>query len=587
VKARRLPVLVVFAALIVAGVWAQQRADDEPVEVAQAPLEQLMAVAAPSDASSSTWFCAAGTATGDDEGQAEQTVIVANTSDRDLAVQLTAFSDDGDQAETELAVAARSRNSLTVSELLEAPDVAVLVEAPGGLVAVEHRVEGPHGSAVGPCASSAGTQWYFPSGSTRLGTRLLYAVFNPFPGEAAVDLTFATEEGSRSPVEYQNRPVPGGSVEVIDVTDVVTVRDQVATTVTTRTGRVVVEQLMITDGAEDWPESLSLTSGAPAAMSAWTFAGGVPLAEGVQESYVVFNPGQDVAEVDVEVLVDGTDVSNIVEPFAVSVRPGRAEVVSLTGDGRVPAGVGHQAVVRSVGGQPVVAVRVLSGGGTGDETAPVGTSITLGAPLVASQWIVGVAGLAGSDGGEVAIANPSPTQTAVLTVRTVEDGTAEPLEGYDGVSLAPLSRTLVDVGDLGDGTALAIEADAPLTVERSLRFADPGGFSSSVAVPVAGTVALPPTTSIDASAPTTVLGVPEPTDSVPTETVAPGTDVDAATPGTGPDTATDPGTGPDAGDGTAGGEGGGDTSSTTPPDSAPAGDGAGDGTETTTTTTGG
>ncbi|MCU0270689.1 MAG: hypothetical protein MUF83_18875, partial [Acidimicrobiales bacterium] len=65
-KARRLPVLVVFAALIVAGVWAQQRADDEPVEVAQAPLEQLMAVAAPSDASSSTWFCAAGTATGDD-----------------------------------------------------------------------------------------------------------------------------------------------------------------------------------------------------------------------------------------------------------------------------------------------------------------------------------------------------------------------------------------------------------------------------------------------------------------------------------------------------------------------------------------
>ena len=55
--------------------------------------------------------------------------------------------------------------------------------------------------------------------------------------------------------------VPGGSVVVKKVSDVVTESDQVATNVSVRSGRIVAEQVQTFDGRDGGPKGLTATRG--------------------------------------------------------------------------------------------------------------------------------------------------------------------------------------------------------------------------------------------------------------------------------------------------------------------------------------
>ena len=96
-------------------------------------------------------------------------------------------------------VAAHSRAEVRVSDEVDAPWAAALVETTGGEITVAHELSGPTGPSVSDCASTPSADWYFPAGTTRVGTDIWMALFNPFPGEATVDLSFDTDNGVRSP----------------------------------------------------------------------------------------------------------------------------------------------------------------------------------------------------------------------------------------------------------------------------------------------------------------------------------------------------------------------------------------------------
>ena len=89
----------------------------------------------------------------------------------------------------------RSRVEVRLGDVVAAPLAAAVVEAAGPGVAVEHRVSGPYGSDVAPCASFAAPTWHFAWGSTTRDARELVVLFNPFPSPATVDAIFTTEDG--------------------------------------------------------------------------------------------------------------------------------------------------------------------------------------------------------------------------------------------------------------------------------------------------------------------------------------------------------------------------------------------------------
>lgn len=485
----RWPALLLVPALI-AGALVVEGRDDEEAAASAVPAPVAMPTANAAGAASSTWYCAGGTATGTDEGAAEQTVVVVNAGGEPRQARLTAYPSEGATAVRTFEVPAHDRVDVPVSEVVAAPWAAALVEVDGGDVAVQHVLSGPQGRAVAPCASAPAASWYVPAGTTRPGTRMVLAVFNPFPGEAVVDVSFETDEGTtRRPQAFESLVVAGGSLVALEVTDVVTLRPELATTVVARSGRVVVDQVLIADGTGDDPASVAALLGAPEPATAWTFPDGIG-GVGYGERIVVQNPSPDPAEVDVQVVLDDPATNGVAEPFEVRVDAESYEVVDVFADGRVPTGVAHQVVVRSRNDVPVVTQRVVSGGA---DAALSGLSTTMGSPDVATRWLAPVASVDGAVTAAVVVSNPS-VQDAVVTVRAVTGGRFDVIEGLDGLTLPPAGRRVVELGADGLGLerlALDVGADRPVVVETRFGFEDPDGFSYVVATPVAGAVSAP------------------------------------------------------------------------------------------------
>ena len=201
---RRLPTLAVIALAVIALVVVDQSAKT-PVPRDVVATDALMPVASPPNAVSSAFFCAGGAATA---GAAfDTTVVVVNPGATPANVLITTYpaavSGDADgmaavaklkPVATNVAVAARSRAELRLAAVQASPFAAAVVETNDPDIAVERRVTNATGTQTSssPCASAPSESWYFPTGSTTRDARELLAVFNPFPVDAVVDVTFQT-----------------------------------------------------------------------------------------------------------------------------------------------------------------------------------------------------------------------------------------------------------------------------------------------------------------------------------------------------------------------------------------------------------
>jgi hypothetical protein len=367
---------------------------------------------------------------------------------------------------------AGGRASIRLADLVESPLAAALVEA-SAPVAVEHEVVGPDGRDAGPCASSAASEWHLAYGVTTRNAREVLVLFNPFASTATVDVTFATDDGRREPQRYQGLPIPAGGVIGLDVGEDVTRKGQVSTTVRARSGSLVVERLQSFDGSSGSRiRGLSVALASPEPLEAWGFATGI-IGNGRREWVVLYNPGDERAEVDVSVRTAGE--SSPPPPYGLTVRAGGYEVLEYGEDDRVPAGKGHVTIVRSSNGVPIVAERVLSTPGAPgwrepDSEATGGDiSATTGAAFADRRWVLGTLGRQDDEARDYLVAfNPDPEETAVLDVRGLVDGRlVEPPEHMD-LEVPPGERLEVRLGGaLGvAGAAILAEADLPLVVER-------------------------------------------------------------------------------------------------------------------------
>ncbi len=446
---------------------------------------QLEPVASGAGTRSSTWYSAAGTATGAPTGLAEQTVVIQNASSGPLGGRIEAVTDSGKTAARTFQVPARDHLDIRVSDLIVAPYASAVVEMAGGEVAVAHVLSGPTGSTTAACSSTPSANWYVPSGTTVPGTRQLLALFNPFPSDAVATVSFATDAGSRAPDSYDGLVVPGGQVTVLDVGTVVTLRTQLATTVAVREGRLIVDQLQSADGTNGTVKGLAVTPAAPSAAARWWFADG-PATAGAKTVMAVQNPGTNPVKVSVALRLDA---NGTVSPFVATVAPGGYALIDISGDGRVPVGVGFTALARSAGGQPIVVDRVVQ---AAPPAVPNGFDVALGSPALAQRWLIPVGSWPTADQATVIVTNSSATRPVTITLSTVAGGQAVPVSGTtrnETIAAGQRGGFAVPTGAGVAEASLQAVADGPVVVEERLTFGA-GGQSSALAVPVAPSATL-------------------------------------------------------------------------------------------------
>lgn len=516
----RLPVLVILLALVVGGVVVDRAEDAQEPAVETAEISPTAFPMAPADgAVTSTWFCAGGTA--DEEGFAAHVVTMLNTTSEALAVDLTVFPGivappvvdpeaeeldpeaEAEAAEEEpteeeptevvgapdepitehLEIGPRSRVRIALADVVVAPVASALVESTGDGLVVEHEVSSVHGIDAKPCATAASDEWHFAWGTTKREARELLVLFNPFPDDAIVEGVFSTEDTVREPGRFAGGlVVPARSTVGIDLGDDVTRRDEVAATLRTRAGRIVVDRIVRVD-EEDGERGLTVQLGVPEPQRAWVFPDGL-VSDTVSETYVVYNPTEELAEVEIAFTLDRAQQLGIPEPVDLSIAPGEHVTVDMGADGRIPAGVPHSAVVRSANQVPIVAEQVV---GSRDRVRR-GLAVTTGSPVEATEWTFAAGSTEEPSAQSLTMVNLDPQVLTEVDVVALVGGREVPVSELQDLVIEPGERLNVDLSPRianRPDLAVVVRATEPVVVERVLAQtgSEQRGISLAVGIP--------------------------------------------------------------------------------------------------------
>lgn len=491
---RRAPILIVVAGALVVGGLVDRAAGSGVPSSVTAQVVQPVPVAAPAAAYSSSWFCAgASTAPGPDTpGQ----VVVANDGPNPVTgrVTLVGASGAGGGAAQGASATAAAKPS-PVRSITVAPYASVsvpesvkgaswsgaIVDVDAGAVGVSQVVDGTLGRSVSPCATSGSQHWYLPDGQTRVNASETVLLLNPYPTTCIVDLSFSTDQGIETPQDFQGLDVPPGGLVAVPLGSHLRRRAYIATTVSARTGNVVAwESEVVTPPGKGAPlvgtpaanapladpaypvAGVTVTLGAPSTGTSWVWPDGLA-GNGVDERYVVYNPGNSTAQVRLSVgLQQGS-----AEPFDLSVGPGQVVQEVSEQQARIPAGMPHSATLVSTNGVPVVATRsvaALNASITGaGPTSGIGQM--LGERLAARHWLVPYTSADAQHHVTLILQNPGST----TVVASVQGLPARPMNapGVYRVSVPAGGRTAVTVPS-GTDIPAVVDAAGPLYVESDV-----------------------------------------------------------------------------------------------------------------------
>ncbi|MEY2476746.1 MAG: hypothetical protein QOG87_2061 [Actinomycetota bacterium] len=469
VAPRRGFVVVVLAALLIAA-GVVDRGDRSTGVVAGPAVDMPTAPAASSV--SSTWYCAGGTAASG--GAADVTVIVANPGTRELKAVVTVIPSEGRRATRQLTVRGNSIQSLRLQDVAKAGYAAAMVDLDGGQGVVEQTVTGALGASASPCASAASDRWYFADGSTRREATMVLALFNPFPDNAIADMSFSTDQGRSVPRALQGLVIPARSLVIRNIGEFVRRRETLATSVSVRSGRLVVSKLQLHDGGGR--KGMALVLGAPSVGAVWRFPEGY-VRDGISENVAIYNPSEQEATVDVELALE----KGAAEPFELTVPARERITLSANKESRIPKDDSHAITVVRRSGPGVVVERTVDAVPPAPRT---GFADTMGARRLSTRWFL-VAGSAAPESDEwVVVHNPS-RRAAKVSFSVLAGGQRLAVEGLQSLSLAAGRRQAFRLGDhlQRPETPLVVEATAPVVVERTLYRTDGVGFSFSIGIP--------------------------------------------------------------------------------------------------------
>jgi hypothetical protein len=476
---RTIAAVVVVAGL--AGLGLTGRDQPQPLDASFASLGKPTMPFVPSGSFiTSSWFCP-GVPTGEDG--VGGTVEITNPLDAAINGHITVYSSNTDAAAVvqPVTIAARSDFSIDIAALQPTGSFAsAVVEIDGGGGFVEQIARHPAGDAVAPCANAASSSWYFADGSTVDGSTEQLVLSNPYPDTAVVDIGFVTANGIRNPSLLQGYPVPGQSVQVIELGTGARDEPVLAAKVIATRGRVVAARAQQYTGGGR--AGFSMTLGAPSLSSQYYFADGERGTD-IDEQYAIFNgTDQEVTVYAIFLGIDpaaqaaATDFTNDTE---IVVPAGRVVTLSTDDVAGLPDGR-HGASFATYGGDSIVVERAL--------TRPAGnslaTTVVMGSPpeLASTRWSAAV----GTDialENVLVVLNVDSADTTV-TVSALGPGGLVPVPGLEALALPGAGLITVPITDPSAlGNPLVIESAQRIYVERLLaRDPDLRGRSGSFAL---------------------------------------------------------------------------------------------------------
>ncbi len=425
----------------------------------------------------STWFCGGvpNDATGDGGS-----VHIANPTDTPLLGHLTVFTDANGVAPAESTFTVAPRGSF-VQELstLQAQGsyLSAMVEINGGGGFVEQQADSSAGSAVSPCSNSTSSNWYFADDYTLGGSTEDLVITNPFPDDAIVNFTFASNDGTRQPQNLQGYPVPGHSVAVVSQANLPKDEAVLAATITASRGRVVVARAQHYLGERS---GFTLSLGSPSLSSEWWFADGETGPDVTFERYSIYNPTD--GDVSVTTNFWGLDDQSFVGVRTDTIPAGNVLSFTTSDFGTVPTGR-HGMAFSTDGGDSVIVERgITRRAGTG-----FATTVVLGAPHVFTgytRWSMAI----GTDQavGDVLVVSNLDGVDGTVTVKALGPGGEVAVPGLENLPLPKAGVTTIAIPDNAAalGVPLIVESTQRIIVERLLpRGANLRGRSGSLALP--------------------------------------------------------------------------------------------------------
>ncbi|MBI5090094.1 MAG: hypothetical protein HZB15_14865 [Actinobacteria bacterium] len=430
----------------------------------------------------SSWFCPGVPSGEDDLGGS---VEITNPSDEPIDGHITIYSSDteADVVVQPIEIAARSNLSVDIAAAQPTGAyVSALVEIDGGGGFVEQIARHPAGDAVAPCANAASSSWYFADGFTLGDSTEQLILSNPYPDAAVVTISFVTAAGPRSPSRLKGYPVPGQSVQVVELGSGARDEAVLAAEVQATRGRVVAARAQNYTGGGR--AGFSLTLGAPSLSSQYYFADG-EVGEGIDERYAIFNPSEQ--EVTVDAIFLGIDpavqeqaaADGFVNEAEIVVPAGRVVTLSTSEVPGLPAGR-HGASFATYADDSIVVERAL--------TRPAGdgiaTTVVMGSPpgLASTRWSAAVGTDIALD-NVLVVLNVDGVDTTV-TVSALGPGGLVPVPGLEALALPRAGLITVPIEDPSAlGRPLVIESGQRIYVERLLaRDPDLRGRSGSFAL---------------------------------------------------------------------------------------------------------
>ena len=400
------------------------------------------------------WYIAEGS-TG---GGFETWILVQNPGDTDTAVGITYMTENGEVEGPDLNLAAHTRQSVNVAETVpDAWSVSTKVTSRSPLVAERstywNNRAGGH-SSIG--VTDPSKTWFIAEGSTGGGFETWICLQNPGDTDAAVDISYFTEDGEIGGPQLNLKSHIRQSVNVSD-----TVPDawSVSTKVTSDEPIVAERSTYFSDRAGGH-SSIGVTDPSKTWYVAEGSTGG-----GFETWICLQNPGDTDATVDITYI---TDYGDVMGP-RLDLKAHTRQSVNVADS--VPDTWSVSTVVKS--NKPVVAERAMY---WNDKT---GGHASIGVTSPSNTWYVAEGSTGGGFETWILVQNPGDTDATVEFVCMTETGQAPGRR----LNVKAHTRQNVNVANvLPDfwSVSTTITSDEPVIVERAMYWSDRGGGHASI-----------------------------------------------------------------------------------------------------------
>ena len=406
---------------------------------------------------STEWYLAEGyTGSNQTGGEFEEYVLIQNPNPAEAAVDVTFMLAGGDTVERSYVVAANSRFTITVDDILPAAEVSTHIHS-SQRIAVERSMyfSGRRAGHASIGVSRPSETWYLAEGYTAEHFDEYVLVQNPGDLGAEITVTFMVEGAANVTEEYV---VGAHSRFTIHVDDIIPARS-VSTRIES-TEPVVVERAQYLNNMTAGTCSI----GAVSASRTWYLAEGYT-DQGFEEWVLIQNPQSSYNNVTVTFMesTGANTVKNYLLP------PESRFTIPV--DEILPAA---EVSVKVRSEKPVLTERAMYWNDRSDGHDCIGT------PTPDSEWYLAEGYTDGGFETWILVQNPGD-EVREVTFTFMEPSGKNTVRTYQ---VAPRSRFTVGVDDILPASEVStrVTADGPVIVERAVYFNDRSGGTDSLGV---------------------------------------------------------------------------------------------------------